>query len=241
MRVSYINRIEDSTLSATNEDLNRPVTNLNHNFLELAFYSNTNESVITATLDNIYDIDHVCYGYHNLSELHIDFYDGGNNLVESFYDVEIIPGENIIYFDTILNVKKIIFSCYSDDPLLYVGTFFAGEYFELPNFQQAPPGNIRLSDSRFQTAGGQASGNRKKDIDDISLNFLYITNAERKLIKLYASSQQGSRPHFIDLNPDAHDEEQPFYGVIDSTEIQQDRRRLSNFRYNMNIAYKKSR
>ena len=131
MKVSYDNKLLNATLAATNEDLNNPVTNLIHNFLELAFFSTGNSSVITITFDTTYDIDHIAYGYHNINSMSISFYDIFDVLIQTEI-VSVESDEDIFYFDTIEGVKKAIITCDTLASELYIGSIFMGEYLDLP-------------------------------------------------------------------------------------------------------------
>jgi len=240
MIVSYDNKLKDATITATNENANNPVSNLTHNFLELPFYSTGNSSVITIEFDEDVDIDHVAYGYHNLNAMSIAFYD----MLDVLLDTQVITiedNESIGYFTKIEGVRKAIVTVSSLALLLYIGCISIGEYLDLPDFLAGPQNTKIINDSSFQSSGGQSSGNRKQNFNRYPLQFANISNTERGEMQAYTTFVQTSIPHFIDLYPDAHDEQPVFYGTIESKNIPLGKRGTSNFTYNASITYRESR
>lgn len=96
-------------------------------------------------------------------------------------------------------------------------------------------------DSSFRSSGGQASGNRKQPFEKNPIGWSNITNAVRTQIKVYTDYVQTSIPHFVDKYPDAHSDEPPFYGIIESKNIPLGKRDSSNFTYNASITYRECR
>jgi hypothetical protein len=241
MKVSYNNYMIESTISATNENTNLPVTNLIHSYLEHAFYATANNTVITITLDNISTIDHIAYGYHNLNAMTVKLYNSVNVLLETVI-VTIEENETIFYFaNAVEDVKKITLTCTTLAALLYIGSVFVGEYITLPNFQQAPRGAIEIRDSIVTSPGGQTAGNRRRNLNPHVLSFQNITNADRAIFSAYAMYTQRSIPHFIDKYPDDHISEPPFYGILFDSDIPMDKRRISDWQYNTTLVYREAR
>lgn len=241
MYVIYDNYIIDSTLSATNEDGNRPVTNIIHNFLELAFYSTMDSSVINIIFDNDENIDCVAFDYHNIENMEVSFY----NVFDVLIGTEIINvNENCNFhvLNTVYeNVKRMTITINSVDYFLYVGTIFAGEYIELPRFLQSPDNNLNIRDTTFISPGGQSSGNRRRPIDDHGLQFANLTKENIDDLKLYITYVQNSIPHFIDLYPDVHNEFSPFYGTLTIKKIPYPKRYISDFKFNYKLIYQEVR
>jgi hypothetical protein len=241
MRVCYYNYLIDATtLTATNENSNQPVTNLYHHYLENAFYATADNSVITIIFDQAYDLDYFAFGYHNLDSMSVSFYDESDVLLNTI-SIDVTEDTNIQYFTMIENVKKVIISCVSLQYYLYIGSIFIGEYLELPRFRQALKSGLDLMDDSFISGGGQASGNRRVVLKPYQVEFSNIDNNDLENIEDYVIYCQTSIPHFVDLYPDNHTKMIPFYGVLNLKKIKEDKRRISDFKWNFNLHYKEVR
>lgn len=240
MNVSYINRLKTATLSATNEDLNRPVTNIIHNFLELAFYSTGPNSVITITLDTDRDIDHIAFDYHNINTMTVRFYDNLLALIDTQV-IDVQENCNFHYFDTVEDVLTITITVDTLGGLLYIGGISMGEYFELPDFKQSPGGDFLINDKTFKSTGGQKTGNRNFCPFTKVLNFVNISNNEKNNILTYLQYVQNSIPHFIDLYPDAQDYNKPFYGSMELNKVPIPKRRISTWEWDLSLKYEECR
>jgi hypothetical protein len=240
MRVSYNNLLKDATLSATNENLNRQVTNIIHNFLELAFYATGNNSIITAELNTTHDIDHVAFDYHNIDTMTIRFYNVFDVLITT-ETITVIDDCNFHYFDTVESVFSVQIEMTTLDSYLYVGGISIGEYFQLPNFQQTITEGLNLNDSYFTSPGGQRSGNKRFCPLPKSVNFANISNDEKNNIVTYMRYMQNSTPHFIDFYPDAQEYFPPVYGCIEMSNTSIPKRRISTWEWDININYMECR
>jgi len=239
-RLSYINRLKNASLSATNENINRPVTNIIHNFLELAFYSIGNSSVITATLDTTYDIDHISFDYHNINTMTVRFYDNLAVLIDTQV-ITVTDDCNFHYFDTVEGVLTITITIDTLATYLYVGGISLGEYFELPDFTQSPMGELKINDTVIKSPGGQSTGNKKYCPLTKTINFANITNDEKNDILSYLRYVQKSVPHFIDLYPDGQTYESPFYGSCVMSTVPFPKRRISEWKYDTSLTYEECR
>ena len=239
MIVSYVNRLKEATLSATNENINRPVTYLIHNFLELAFYADDNDTEITIEFDEGFSIDHIAFDYHNLDEMTIEFY----NIFDVLLHTEVITVEencNFHTFDTIENVRTIIISCntYAND--LYIGGISMGEYFEFPDFRQSLQGEIIIGGTLNISPGGQASGNMFKNLKPYTLNFAFKNNTERIAIETYLEYIK-KIPHFINFYEDGDDYFKPFYGCVTNSRVPMNKRKISTWEWDFSLTYQEVR
>lgn len=245
MRIIYDNYLQDSTLSATNENLNKPVTNLIHNYLELEFKATANNSVITITFDSPQAIDAFCYGYHNLSAMTLTFYDSGlNNLgnlsvtLESNEDVVYLEEESSIDFS---DIKKIEVTITTAETYVYLGSIFVSQFYQMPNFRMGLTGVKKINDSITKSPGGQVSGNKMTDLNQWSIIFSYITNIQKNTILSYIKIVKLSTGHYIDLYEAAHDYFLPFYGHVINNEIELSKRRISDWEWDLSIDYEEAR
>jgi len=239
MIVSYDNRLKEATLSATNEDINRPITNVIHNFLELAFFSETTSSEITIVFDETESLDHIAFDYHNLDSMVIEFYDIFDNLLHT-ETITVIEDCNFHIWNTIDNVKTVVITAETYASEMYIGGISMGEYFEFPYFTQSIKGEIKLGSTLSISAGGQASGNSKKNLESYSLNFSYLDNNVVNDIKYYLDFIN-KIPHFVNFYEDANDYFKPFYGVITTGKIPKPKRRLSTWNWDFSLTYQEVR
>ena len=249
MRILYDNILKyyDSMI-ATNQSDNRPVTNIIHNFLELPFQATGNNSDITIELDKDYSVKCIAYGFNNMSEFRITFYDIFDAIIDSFVFADYSPlgapvsGEDTFYFLVQLNnVRKIKIEAETIDSFLYIGSFFAGLYLELPNFLQAPESSIDIRDSIFESGSGQSGGNKQRNLDNFPYSFPNVDNAKKIEIKEYLNFVQRSVSHYIDAYPDAHNQQSPVYCKMISNNVTQNKKRISDFRYNIDISWRQAR
>lgn len=240
MRVSYLNRLKTATLSATNEDINQPIENIIHNFLELPFYSDTDNSVITIIFDEVYDINHIAFDFHNIDNMTVRMYDSLNVLIDTqIIDVE--TGCNFHTWNTVENVLAVTITIDTLATLLYVGGMSMGTYFEFPRFRQTIESETGIFDDSFISGGGQRSGNRKKNLDTHPVNFANLTREEKDNVKVYLAFVQTSMPHFVDFYEDDHENFSPFYGAIVNKTISHPKRRISEWRYDLSLVYQEAR
>ena len=75
------NRIDNSTLSATNENANFPIENIQNVHLVNRFRTSAASTVITVTFTSQYNIDSICIGGHNLTSqasITVEYLQGGS-------------------------------------------------------------------------------------------------------------------------------------------------------------------
>ncbi len=78
MKILWNNYLSDSTVTASDEDTQYPVSNLTDVFLELKFQSTSNQSMITVEFPEDRDVSMIAYGYQNLV-------DGAGEVVRNVY------------------------------------------------------------------------------------------------------------------------------------------------------------
>jgi hypothetical protein len=240
MRISWNNLLKKASLSATNENLNSPVENILDNILELYFLADSTGSTITATLLSVSDIDHVAYGYHNLSAMQIKFYDIGDSLITTV-NVTIEADRGFYYFTKVTGVAKIEFLLTSLDPELFLGGLSVGEYLEMPLFRNGPSGNLNINDSVIESSSGQTAGNQKGIIDSIALNFAVVSPAQEAIIETMILTLGTVKTHFIDIWPDNHIRVKPWFARMSNIPIPKNKRLISDFYYDIVIEYRKMR
>ena len=241
MKISYDNILKTATLTATNQSDNNPVANIVHNYLELPYDAIENDTVITAEFTEDQSINHIAYGFHNLSLMHLYFFDALNNPIDDF-SITVGPDEQIYYFpSTITGVGKIEIELTTAADTLYIGCIFMGIYLQMPNFSMALPTGIEIRDSVFQSGSGQSGGNRQRNLETQSPVFQNVDNDKKNEIKLYLKIVQRSIPHFIDFYPDAHEYFPIIYGKVTSNNPAIPKRRINTWKWDISISYKESR
>ena len=241
MKVSYLNRLLTATsLTATNASLNRPVSNLLMNFLQLPFQSTTTTSVITGVLDAEYSIDHVAYGYHNLSGMVIRFYNIVGALITTITPT-LAAGENIFYFTSaVAGVKTITFTITSAADA-YIGKLFVGEYLELANFQQSPEHPLYIRGEVTKSAGGQVSGNRFFNPRGFKMVLPVNSFTDWEALLDYVDYCGNSYGHFIDQYPDRLDRMSVKFVHLVLDELGGNKRRISDWLYQSGLEYEEAK
>lgn len=240
MRILYQNKLEKSQLTATNQTLNDPIENILSNYLELTFIASSNNCSIRAVFDDEYDFNSLGYGYHNMDEINVAFYDIFDVEITNF-DITPEDGEDLIYFDLVENVKKIILTISTIADNLYIGNISVGTYLEIPNFLQQPEFLLGINDIVTESAGGQTAGNRRIVLESQNFTFRNVNNSKINEIKQYITEVQRTKCHYIDVYPTNHIKKQPFFGksTIDSLDLQKER--ISDFNYNFELSFRESR
>jgi hypothetical protein len=234
-------------MTATNQSDNKPIENIVHNFLELQFEAVTTESTIRIDLDKDYSVDCLAYGFHNMDEAIIEFRDildnllglvlllpGGNGLI--------YEGENIFYLtNQIDGIRRIDIITFTTASFLQIGNLSFGLCLEMPRFLQGSEQSIDIRDSIFESGSGQSGGNRQRNLKNHPLSFPDVENSKKKEIETYLNFVQRSVPHYIDIYPNAVDEQKPIYVKQISNSITEQKKRIRNFRYNINISWRQAR
>jgi len=243
MRISWNNLLKSATsLSATNTDLAYPVENLYHNYLELTFETTADNSIITAVFDDIYTINHIAYGYHNLNSMELRLYDVLDNLLDTITVTPIENGEGIFYFSTLIdNVKWIEIEVDTLDTYLYIGNLCVGEYLQMPDFVTMPEQAIQLSGQADQSGSGQVSGMKRRNLKNYSFRFMEVTDTKNTEIESYLTLMQNADTHYIDQCESNHSYRAPFFGFITSTEIPETHKRAAWNKWSKQINYREAR
>jgi len=249
MRILYDNILKYyDSMTATNQSDNRPIENILHNFLELPFQATGNTSFVNIVLDKDYSSNCLAYGFHNMETGTITFRDVLNNIIAVITFSEPSPvgkfleNENIFYFPSqINNIRKISISVQTTDSFLYIGNFSFGLFLEMPYFLQAPESSIDIRDSVFESGSGQSGGNKQRNLDNLPFSFPNVDNAKKIEIRNYLDFVQRSVPHYIDVYPDAHNQQPPVYCKMFSNNVSQNKKRISDFRYNIDITWRQAR
>lgn len=240
MIVSYNNVLNTSTLSATNENPNRPVSNLLQNYLQLPFQSTGVTSTITAVLDAEYTIDHVAYGYHNLSDMEIRLYNLVGGLIDTITPV-IAANENIHYFTTAVPGVKTIEIDITSAGDAYIGKLFLGEYAEIPNFEQSPSMPFQNRDQVSKSTGGQVAGNAFFVPRQFKVVIPVLDFDENEILIEYIRAVGQTVSHFIDLYPDALDKMPVKFVHLINSETPNDKRRISDWLFTSALTYEEAK
>lgn len=255
MRIAYDNILEyASSLIATNESPNRQVVNLLHPYLAKIFQSvgtpPTFQSIITASFTSPKEANCVVYGNHNVQSMSLTFRDQFDSIITNF-PVQVYQGNRFYEFSSLITgIFKIEINLISFIPI-EIGSLFITKFLEMPRFNQGPQYSISLRSASFVSGSGQSSGNAAVNLNNFPFSWTDIDCIKLNEIVNYLEFVQTSKPHWIDpypdleeaiLQPDEKSSKFPTqYVQIQESQIPQPKRRLRNWKYNLNIEYREAR
>ncbi len=251
MKISYDNILNDATLSTDSPNPNRKVENIIHPYLTKKYEAIDTSVKITAEFDELQSANHLVYGNHNIDTISIDFFDEFDILITNLV-FTVYQGNRIYYFpNTIENISKIEFNFVSTGANIYIGSLFTGIFFELPRFDQGPGYSINIRDSIFESGSGQSAGNRQVNLNEYPFSFSDVNYLKMNEVDLYLKIIQRSIPHWIDPYPGLEEninypDEKALkfpikYVKLISSEIPTPKRYIRDWKYNLNLNYRKAR
>lgn len=221
MRILPINEIITSTLSATNEDANYPVSNVNHVFVKKIFKATQNTSVITSTFGSLKDIDCCYLAYTNSSTAILKLYDASDILLAT-KTVNLQTNGGI--FKVVTGVKYITLTLTATENV-YLGTIGIGETYKMPN----PDNNIikgKIDNSiTYQSSDGQFAINKIPWLISFPLSFTIFTmDLYNEIYGIFANI---SRPVWVDVYEELKNGLNPFCAKLEYSEDSQTNRKYT--------------
>jgi hypothetical protein len=230
MKVLYKNLLDYGTVTATNENLNYPASNLTYTLLRsrtlLALFKATGStSTISCALDDLQTVDALAIGNHNLSQLVITLKDSGGSSLGSETFTSASSELSTDYSSTILielsssydNVKTIEVALTTSESYVSIGGLYVGEVLDMDNAEFAPAFNYSLTSTAELTDKGVLSGKEGVNLSSISWNMQGVskTNLD-KYITMFEYCQT-NRPLFV--NPYSDSSLKQWFGRISSANI----------------------
>lgn len=257
MRIAYDNILNYATsLTATNEKANRPISNAIHPYLEKVFEAENGspiQTIITATFTESQTANCFVYGNHNIYLGGLNFKDefDGSIIIIPLPSTDIFTGNRFYEFPKVEGIYKIEITLVSLDTSIFAGSLFITKYLEMPRFNQGPQFSLSLRSTSFKSGSGQASGNSSVNLRNDPFSWTDVDYQKINEINEYLEFVQTSKPHWIDPYPDLEEgNPQPDekslkypirYATITGNEISQAKRSLRDWKYNLSIQYEEAR
>lgn len=135
MKALFDNKILNSIITSVDASNNFPVDNLKSIYLHQKFQSIDTSDIITIVFNGNIDVDCFFFGYSNMSNMGVSFYDELDVLVGQLDFTSIDTDVESSYFDSTISVKKIIIELENtSSESVYLGGLAVGltESFNLP-------------------------------------------------------------------------------------------------------------
>jgi len=216
MRLLYGNLLQECTaLAMTSLDTDSFVENLYHPFMELACYCVGMDSTLSGEWADGRTVNAIAIAYHNAGSARVILRDDlGAVLLDETLALEVY--DSVYYVARTQGVYSFEIQ-FSGGENVYVGYVYLGEYLEMPSFAVGGSFPISIRSSSAVSNGGQTYGVFARQLNGYKIKWPRMTNTERTLFADYVAAVQTCRPHFVDLFPEDHDEEPPFYGTLVSS------------------------
>jgi hypothetical protein len=240
IRVLYDNLVAVAeSIAATNVSTDSDVDNVFHQFLELALYCSEASTVISGSWPTNQVVNCLGIGFHNCDTATLKgFDDAAAELFSETINLE--AGEALYYFTGSNEVRSFTLEL-SGSVDIYVGAVSLGVYVELPDFARGGSFPVSLRSSGGISLGGQAGGIQAQPLRGFEVEFPRLTNAERATVSEYVEMVQTTEGHFVDIFPDDHDVEAPFYGVLTADAAAFGKRGESGFFYETKLSWSEAR
>jgi hypothetical protein len=211
MKILFNNIVENySSLIATNQSVNYPVTNLTHFFLRRRFQSDSSSSLITIDFDENQCVDCIFFGFFSGTFFDVAFKDSTGSILLSL-NLVVSPSTQVVSesFTKLTNVRSIEIAMEG-----FLGGIGAGCCYEMPNFLSVyTKGNIDNSiDS--ESAGGQSSQNYIKPLRRYEFSFAGLSDTLIDEIDDNYTSVGKGKPLYVDIFEGAKIKAPPIYCKI---------------------------
>jgi hypothetical protein len=235
MRILVNNLINDkASYSATNSNDNYGPESIAHPILTRIFQATANSSVITITLDDVYDINCFFIAYHNLNGISVVFKNAAGGTVDTqtpLYNFDV----GSYYFDKISGIKTIVMTINTAETYVRLGGFGCGVYYQLPNGLNQHIRAVENLGSIEYTQSGQSLYQNGANLRAYEMNIPEIKpEFEREIQQQFMFLK---RPIFIDSTEDNRDAIAPgYFNVLSIPGMQKNNRRFST-----SLIYQESR
>ena len=218
MKIINDNKLHGATYSATNESLNYPVSNLDHQFLAKRFQATDDNSVIDVTFTAC-TIDAIAHGLTNANSGTAALYTGtvGSYTLQETVTLDLTTDPCVSYPSIAIdNITRIVFTLSTTDDYLRLGGVAAGEAYDIEYPYSQIDRGYQDNSVWTQVPAGQSLSNYQRPLKSIPLTFdassMTIAN---ELIELYLDIGIGT-PFFADFFQGYRDLMQPLYCCFSS-------------------------
>jgi len=243
MKLLWNNYLEDSTVTASNQDENYPVSNLTHKFLEKKFQSLGSQSKITITMPETRIVSMIAYGFNNVitSESILAVTKNASKIyavtksattilsvtLESKYVLKNTLGSivgtgtletggdiNVNYFSpTECKTIEITFISPVSEPV-YVGGLSIGDPLEIEYVRNNPELSHAIRGTANKTEAGQLLSKKVRTLRIWDFSVPLVTNSKRAEITEMIDEVGNFKPIFADLYEDTDIEPEMYCNII---------------------------
>jgi len=243
MKLLWNNYLEDSTVTASNQDENYPVSNLTHKFLEKKFQSLGSQSKITITMPETRTVSMIAYGFNNATSAQdtivvtkdapdtlvvtknaVDivvisveaFIELKNSVGTTVYTAQLETGGdiNVNYF-TPVDCKTVEISFVSStDETLYVGGLSVGDPLEIEYIRNNPELSHTIRGTANKTEAGQLLSKKVRTLRVWDFSIPIVTNSKRAEITEMIDEVGNFKPIFAGLYEDTDIEPEMYCNII---------------------------
>jgi len=194
MRFLFTNEILNGVLSATNENTNYPVENIQDRFLEKRFQDDGGSSVITIEYTSDISANCLFYAFHDLTVLSAVYKDSTGATLATVAP-STIEDVGIEYFTKLTTIRTIEITITGN----YIGGLGTGVYYQMPNPLADFPLALQDNSYVFQSPSGQVLSNYEKPLKAQSFNFKDETNTIANELKSRYITLGAGTPFYADF------------------------------------------
>lgn len=210
------NYVLSSTLSATGENENYPVTNIKHPFLEKIYKGNDSDETITINFGEDKTVDCCYVGLTNATTLTLRLYSSIGSLMST---KTLEPTYNCLKF-TEINMVRFVTIQAQGASTIFIGSIGVGKSYKMPNPNMGVCENIIDNSITVTNAKGQTLTNKITPLRSIPLSF--TTTSVDVYNQVKAIAVDNDRPIWCDVFELAHTRIPPMYARIKFSEPKQD-------------------
>lgn len=210
MKILFNNTVWDSTFSALHANTNYPLTNLNHQFLELPFMSMADNDVITITFPAAQTIDCVYVGFTNAAAIDVELYNNSGILITT---KELSMSKLGGVFVPVAGVRSLkVIAATTGDPL-YLGTVAAGLSSSVGTMINGIVKGKVDNSTTTSSARGQTLKNKVAWLKKVPVQLFCKGVDEWNAV--YALFADNRRPVFVDVYESLDNAINPFYANVE--------------------------
>ena len=133
MRILFNSLVNDASISATNESLNYPATNLQHPYIKRRFQATGTSSTITLTYTADITTDCFFWSLTNATSITVTFKNSGGGTIDTINISSPNGRTEVEYIDSISNVRSIEIALTGSSDV-YIRGIGVGAYYQNLNF-----------------------------------------------------------------------------------------------------------
>lgn len=229
------NRLRAGTITADNNNLNYPVTNIIHRYFTKVYRSNSTTDTITIEFNESETVNCIAIGYQNLDSITAKLYDVTSTLLST---KTLTPSDIMTCFTAITDVKTITLEISTTATYCEIGSIFIGQSVTTPNIDLAYKKIIGDKTEYTKTDGGQVNGRKKAKLKGYQFTIPYATIEQLEAFEDIIEDLQKVDPFWLDLYSESHSTIPPLFCNIISI---QDAIKLKGYGYGYGFSVEECR